>query len=124
MRQLSITCFLILLTLGSSQLVAQQERVNINDTEYEKLKATGELRTDVGYNIIMTKVPEGIRMSPKSTERAGGCACYQPHDATYTLAMAPNDDGSTGNIPIPFTFCLYGNNYTSLWINNNGNVTF
>jgi len=123
MKHLSIVFFLILLGLGSSKLMAQQERINIVDTEYQSLKAKGQLRTDVGYNITMTKVPEGVHLSPKS-ERAGGCACYQPHDGTYTLAMAPNDDGSTGLIPIPFSFCLYGSNYTSMYINNNGNVTF
>lgn len=123
MKQLNITFFLFFLCFGS-YLMAQQERVNIVDTEYEKLKANGQLRTDVGYNVIMTKIPDGVHLSPKSTERAGGCACYQPHDGSYTLAMAPNDDASTGLINIPFNFCLYGNTYTSLYINNNGNVTF
>lgn len=38
--------------------------------------------------------------------------------------MAPNDDGSTSQINIPFTFNFYGQNYTSIYINNNGNVSF
>lgn len=123
MKQLTITCLLFLSFLGSSQLMAQQSRISIVDTEYEKLKAKGDLDPNVNYQIIMTKVPEGVHMSPKS-ERAGGCACYQPHDASYTLAMAPNDDGSTGLIPIPFNFCLYGSSYNAMYINNNGNITF
>src|SRR5207249_11537167 len=49
---------------------------------------------------------------------------FRSPDGTYTLAMAPNDDGSTASIAIPFTFCLYGTNYTSLFINNNGNISF
>lgn len=53
-----------------------------------------------------------------------GCGCYIQPDATYTLAMAPNDDGSTGLLNIPFTFCLYGVTYTNLYINNNGNISF
>lgn len=44
-------------------------------------------------------------------------------DDTFT-AIPTNDDGSFGPIDIPFTFNLYGNDYTSLYINTNGNVTF
>src|SRR5690606_10168732 len=50
--------------------------------------------------------------------------CWVQPDASYTLAMAPNDDGSSAMIYIPFTFDFYGQNYTSLYINNNGNISF
>jgi len=49
--------------------------------------------------------------------------CYFAPDGTYT-DFPGNDDGSTGQISLPFTFCLYGSNYTHCYINNNGNVTF
>jgi len=35
-----------------------------------------------------------------------------------------NDDWSTNLITLPFNFCLYGTTYNSLYINNNGNVSF
>jgi hypothetical protein len=38
--------------------------------------------------------------------------------------LAANDDGSTGLVPIGFTANFFGNSYTSLYVNNNGNVTF
>ena len=38
--------------------------------------------------------------------------------------LGPNDDSSTKNVPIPFTFSLYGTPYSSLWVNNNGNISF
>ncbi len=38
--------------------------------------------------------------------------------------MPPNDDGSIGLINLPFTFELYGDAYTSVYLNNNGNVSF
>ncbi len=38
--------------------------------------------------------------------------------------MTPNDDGSTAAIPLPFTFSLFGDAYDTLFINNNGNVSF
>jgi hypothetical protein len=52
------------------------------------------------------------------------CACWIEPDSTYTLALEPNDDGSTAAIELPFTFSLYGEDYTSCYINNNGNVSF
>jgi hypothetical protein len=38
--------------------------------------------------------------------------------------MQPNDDGSSDIINLPFTFDFYGNQYNSLYINNNGNISF
>ncbi|NLN85239.1 MAG: T9SS type A sorting domain-containing protein [Candidatus Cloacimonetes bacterium] len=53
------------------------------------------------------------------------CPLVVPYDAdTFTQAMTPNDDGFLGPINLPFTFYLYGTEYTQLWINNNGNLTF
>ena len=36
----------------------------------------------------------------------------------------PNDDLFTGPVPIGFTINFFGNNFSSLFVNNNGNVTF
>jgi len=52
------------------------------------------------------------------------CDLLVPWDSTFTLAMAPNDDDSTGQITLPFTFTLYGTPHNYCWVNNNGNVTF
>ncbi|BAZ49731.1 hypothetical protein NIES4103_23430 [Nostoc sp. NIES-4103] len=41
-----------------------------------------------------------------------------------TLAMTRNDDGSTDAIQLPFEVNLNGNKYTTIYINNNGNITF
>ena len=51
------------------------------------------------------------------------CELLVPLDDTFTLAMNPNDDGSTSRIQLPFTFDLYGSEYTSCWRNNSGKVT-
>ncbi|MCW5555189.1 MAG: Ig-like domain-containing protein [Verrucomicrobiae bacterium] len=40
------------------------------------------------------------------------------------VILSGNDDGSIGPIELPFTVYIYGSQYTSFWINNNGNVTF
>jgi Zn-dependent metalloprotease len=39
-------------------------------------------------------------------------------------ALGANDDGSTGRVDLPFTADFYGDRYQSLFVNNNGNVTF
>ncbi|OGI51790.1 MAG: autotransporter [Candidatus Muproteobacteria bacterium RIFCSPHIGHO2_12_FULL_60_33] len=41
-----------------------------------------------------------------------------------TNTLSANDDGSTGLEAIGFSIDFYGSNYTNLYVNNNGNVTF
>lgn len=41
-----------------------------------------------------------------------------------TLAMTRNDDGSTNAIQLPFEINLNGNEYSTIYVNNNGNITF
>lgn len=38
--------------------------------------------------------------------------------------LAPNDDGSTGAIALGSAITYFGTPYSTLWVNNNGNVTF
>jgi len=38
--------------------------------------------------------------------------------------LPANDDGSTGEVALPFTVNFFGTTYSSLYVNNNGNVTF
>jgi Nidogen-like len=45
-------------------------------------------------------------------------------DACGANTPARNDDDSTGQISLPFTANFLGHSYSSLWVNNNGNVTF
>lgn len=130
--------FLVLGCLFTYFVQAQtNNRVLISQAEYEQLKRDGGLINGIHYVIDPASVPPSNSSSlpvspPHSLASTSACACYIAPDASYSIvpfqfASPPyyeNDDGSTANIPIPFTFCLYGNNYTSLWINNNGNVTF
>ena len=45
-------------------------------------------------------------------------------DACTANNLAANDDSSSSQVALPFTLNFYGRNYNSLWVNNNGNVTF
>lgn len=38
--------------------------------------------------------------------------------------LSANDDSSTASVPLPFGVNFYGSSFESLWVNNNGNVTF
>jgi hypothetical protein len=38
--------------------------------------------------------------------------------------LPANDDGSTGSVALPFAANFFGTTYSSLFVNNNGNVTF
>lgn len=38
--------------------------------------------------------------------------------------LPANDDGSTGEVALPFTLDFFGAMYSSIYVNNNGNVTF
>ncbi len=63
---------------------------------------------------------------------AQDCNCMLAIDETFSVVpfangTAPdyrNDDGFTEEIAIPFDFNLYGTSYDSLFINNNGNISF
>lgn len=98
-------------------------QVNITPEDYATLKSNGLLDPATNYHI---QLPPAQGNGPVNTDnsRISGCQCYTPPDNSYTVAMAPNDDGSTGLIAIPFDFCLYGQTWNSLYINNNGNVSF
>ncbi|MEO9079855.1 MAG: nidogen-like domain-containing protein [Rhodanobacter sp.] len=41
-----------------------------------------------------------------------------------TNTLSANDDGSTNLVNLPFTANFFGNDYSDLYVNNNGNVTF
>ncbi len=76
---------------------------------------------------------DALRPPPDPNEPRGTCSgtalgLFYPFNrnntAGWTLAMPRNDDGSSALINLGFTFQFYGVNYTSCFINNNGNITF
>ena len=119
---------------------AQQKNITVDSKEYQQYKQAGTLDNYIISNPIsnekildLSKVVSGklgsFTATPKSATQ---CDCMIPLDGTFTIApftsgLSPeyrNDDGSTPLINIPFNFCLYGTQYTSLYINNNGNISF
>ncbi len=138
MKKVLLISFLI------TSLVIQgfsQSKIIMPSSQYEILKSKGQLKQGVEYVPISENHPSSVsskvtkehldRMNYKSVNTTS-CSCLVPIDGTFSVAefsgYTPpdyrNDDASTPLKAIPFTFCMYGTNYTSLYINNNGNITF
>ncbi len=93
--------------------------------QYQQLKESGNLpaQFELLRPTLPTVTPKPLAGAPKGGGNSA-CDCWIQPDATYTLAMTPNDDGSSAPIAIPFQFNLYSDLYSLLYINNNGNVSF
>ena len=111
-------------------VAAAQKEIVVGSKEYDMEKMNGNLdQYSIFYNInIFDPIEKTGFKSNKpvsnGVEKSDGCDCYVEPDMTYTLALQPSDDGSSPAINLPFSFNFYGTTYNSLYINNNGNVTF
>ncbi|MBS1582186.1 MAG: gliding motility-associated C-terminal domain-containing protein [Bacteroidetes bacterium] len=120
-----------LLALALSPALHAQT-VTMSVEEYQERKADGTLPPQ--FHVTYSTLPvAGVSVNtakPQGRPKGGGgqvngdCNCWIQPTGEYTLAMGPNDDNSTNQIPLPFQFNLYGDLYSSCWINNNGNITF
>jgi hypothetical protein len=71
-----------------------------------------------------SKKGSSVTLAPRSAARQlASQSCIIPRDATWTK-LALGDDNSSLSIPLGFNFDLYGTTYTSVFVNNNGNLTF
>ena len=126
--------WLIFFFVCNSIFVFAQKNIVVESKEYKQLKKEGKLPLIVNGALnkdvlVQQKKKDSTSIVQKKPNHppqtlSGSCNCYIPPDNTYSLAMQPNDDDSSPLIPIPFNFCLYGTQYNSLYINNNGNVSF
>ena len=127
---------LLLISLIITTLLFAQTSQNITSEAYNVLKVNGQLDQNVRYSFI----PSGNQPSGKLTKKdisiqveKSFCSCLVPLDTTFSLvpfisSVSPtnnrNDDDYTNKIGIPFSFNFYGVSYDSLYINNNGNISF
>jgi hypothetical protein len=106
------------------QITIPADPRTLGEVKYQELKAKGLLPqpAQVPFSKARAKTNrftvQGIKPHPPTPQLT------IPLDGTFTASMAPNDDGSSSLIALPFTFRFYGTPYTSLYINNNGDVTF
>jgi hypothetical protein len=82
--------------------------------------ASGPVKHEPDTAVPDTVTLRGHRNAGFSAVRgalAGGSGCE-------ANILPANDDGSTGEVSLPFTLSFFGAEYSDLWVNNNGNVTF
>ena len=135
--------FILLAVMLLSFVFANAQSVFITEQNYQNLKANGQLLPNVDYKFINSPsntayqqshsqvINQSVTGSTAKTNSATACQCMVPIDPTFTLVPMSgyttpfrNDDGSSASIPLGFNFCFYGTTYSSLFINNNGNVSF
>lgn len=118
-----LTPLILALCLVSS---ANAQQVELTVDQYQQLKLTGTLPAEyhVSYPTLPPPEVQAVNQEKGGGGTGGNCACWIEPDATYTLALQPNDDGSSSMITLPFQFNLYGELYNTCYVNNNGNVSF
>ena len=111
---------------------------SISPEIYDELKTKGELNPFTNYVFEQQLKNESThKLIPKihQTDSVGTlpCNCLVQLDSTFSVAEFlgysasndyRNDDASTAAKLLPFSFNFYGTNYDSVFINNNGNVSF
>ena len=114
---------LILFISLTSCVAFGQNTQLISQETYNQMKMNGTLDPSVNYQLTSNTSNPVVHYSG-TQEKNGVCNCMVPLDSTFIQAMLPNDDYYSNLITLPFTFDFYGNTYNSLYINNNGNISF
>ena len=116
MRPLYLFCSLFLIQMVSAQ------KLVLDSKQYQVLKQNNTL---TGAEFIAPSLAAVTQhYAGPQDQKTGLCDCLIPLDSTFQLAMLPNDDLYSNSISLPFNFNFYGTSYDSLYINNNGNISF
>jgi len=130
MKNIFTTLSLLAISLFAS---AQTLQIQPNAPEYQNLKIQGLLSNSTLSNLPSRSTGATQSALSQRDSSTGICsACMIELDSTFSIVpfdlggFPPeyrNDDGSA-LVSIPFNFCFYGTPYDSLYINNNGNLSF
>lgn len=107
---------LLIVAFGIAQVASIAQQSKIIELDYASKKAAG-----------LINQPNQVEWRgeyPDVSQSRGGGNCWIPFDGTYTTILSSSDDGTSGVINLPFTFCFYGTNYNAMYINTNGNISF
>jgi gliding motility-associated-like protein len=131
---------ILLVTLHFVAFSQYKRTEKIDRQSYQTRKDAGTLERGVRY--VFDAAPAGgmpvlnySNARGPSTHHdeimSGNCGLLPP--VTFTTVVFDDwsgtgdslvDDASSPEILLPFTFCFYGTNYNSCYINSNGNITF
>jgi hypothetical protein len=115
-----------------------QQNINVDSQQYQQMKMAGTLPQQIniqGNNSMNNNIanfPNSNQAATVTTNSEYNCNCLIPLDTTFSIVpfanstppYYTNDDGSTNAIVLPFSFCYYGQQIDSIYINNNGNISF
>lgn len=97
--------------------------LNSNE-EIQKVSDGGSYLCLARTNPVIWGVPaQTIAAWQQSPDGNAGCGSVTPNSCS-SLTVLPNDDGSSPRIDLPMTIRFGNQEFGSLWVNNNGNVTF
>jgi len=84
------------------------------------------MRRGVGARsaVLVVTMLVGLLALVAPAAQADGLNAVITNAGCQANSIAANDDGSTGSVTLPFTINFFGSEYSSLYVNNNGNVTF
>jgi len=117
MKSFKLSMILALIVLSGIVVYGQ---INPSSPDYQSMKEQGLIEQPQQ----VTPAEPVNTITPTET---GGrdLSLFVPRDGTFTGPQGNGcDDCSYGPFTLPFTFCFYGTDYTSFYINNNGNVSF
>ena len=86
------------------------------------MKTTSKLNRILSFFVMLALLSASWLFSAQPVEAADGPIRDRSGFETYTLSA--NDDGSTGALPIGFTVNFFDQPHSTLFVNNNGNITF
>ncbi len=137
MKRKLLTAIPLLILIVAVSAYAQQQP-EPGTKEYAERKAKGLLspikpvaRRQKGYPVLLdatihdasNKMAISARQASQSIA-AAGCPIIDPRIEGGYTQIPIEDDNSIGPVALPFTFNLFGKNYTSIYVNNNGNISF
>jgi hypothetical protein len=133
LKQILLFLFSVLSTMIA---VAQ----GLSQSQVDVLKQSGQLPK--GFSSTNPNAANRITppvYPPNEVQSGAICNCLIPLDSTFSIGQFDyeggsggpgqppeyrNDDWSTAAIALPFTFCYFGQSINSIYINNNGNISF
>lgn len=135
-RILHLPIYLLIL-LSTASLYGQQ-RPAPGTKEYDEQKAKGlfplppPAKRQKNYPVLRDARNISQTDNNKTNARAAtaqnllatGCPIIDPRIEGGYQTLPIDDDNASGPIPLGFTFNLFGNSYSSVFVNNNGNISF
>lgn len=128
MKKLVSLALLFVLAFGSMISKAQDSQLSDRDrqklnTQYVPPTSKAPVNVTGNHSILnLTNCPQRDR--PTCLKEAFDTLTWTKCPMTFSTDGFRNDDGSSAAIPLPFNFNLYGTLYDTVFINNNGNLTF